>query len=199
VVYLHLENELYGLNNMIMKEIETNSICYPKETDDKMQKLSKNLRRSKKELFCQMMDYFYRSKKDPADSGDEMLKRELSSGINRIVSFNRQQEKDFLLPLFSDTSNLKTASSRQMEILEGIARHLLGESEKTTVLTNRSDQVINGIKHLISKQKEKELLKEQFRQLFDYYIAQREEMGLSTAGTKKEELMMHAKKSLESL
>jgi hypothetical protein len=182
-----------------MKEIETNSICYPKETDDKMQKLSKNLRRSKKELFCQMMDYFYRSKKDPADSGDEMLKRELSSGINRIVSFNRQQEKDFLLPLFSDTSNLKTASSRQMEILEGIARHLLGESEKTTVLTNRSDQVINGIKHLISKQKEKELLKEQFRQLFDYYIAQREEMGLSTAGTKKEELMMHAKKSLESL
>ena len=186
-----------------MKEIETNSIRYPKETDDKMQKLSKTLRRSKKELFCQMVDYFYRSKKDPADPGDEMLKRELSSGINRILSFIKQQEKDFLLPLFSDSGNLKTTSFRQMEILEGIARHLLGESEKTTVLTNRSDQIINGIKHLISKQKEKEkekeLLKEQFSQLLDYYIAEREEMGWSTAGTKKEELMTHVKNSLKSL
>lgn len=182
-----------------MKEIETNSIRYPKETDDKMQKLSKNLRRSKKELFCQMVDYFYRSKKDPADSGDEMLKRELSSGISRILSFFRQQEKDFLLPLFSDTSNLKTTSSRQMEILEGIARHLLGESEKTVVLTNRSEQIINGIRHLISKQKEKELLKEQFSQLLDYYIAEREEMGWGRAGTKKEELMRRVKNSLKSL
>ena len=182
-----------------MKERETNSIRYPKETDDKMQKLSKTLRRSKKDIFCQMVDYFYRSKKDPADPADEMLKRELSSGINRILSFIRQQEKDFLLPLFSDSGNLKTASFRQMEILEGIARHLLGESEKTTVLTNRSDQIINGIKHLISKQKEKELLKEQFSQLLDYYIAEREEMGWSTAGTKKEELMRRVKNSLKSL
>lgn len=182
-----------------MKEKQTNSIRYPKETDDKMQKLSNHLRRSKKELFCQMVDYFYRSKKDPADPGDEMLKRELSSGISRILSFIRQQEKDFLLPLFSDTANLKTISSRQMEILEGIGRHLLAESEKITVLASRSEQFMNGIKHLISKQKEKELLKEQFSQLLGYYIAQREEMGWTKSVVKKEELIAHIKQSIKSL
>ncbi len=182
-----------------MKERETNSIRYPKETDDKMQKLSKSLRRSKKELFCQMVDYFYRSKKDPADPGDEMLKRELSSGISRIVSFIRQQEKDFLLPLLSDTANLKSIFSRQMEMLEGIGRHLLAESEKNAVLNSRSQQLINGIKHLISKQKEREILKDQFSQLLDYYITQREEMGWGKAAAKKEELMSRVKESLKNL
>src|SRR5690606_19495396 len=86
-----------------MKQRDTNSIRYPKETDEKIEKLAKSFRRSKKELFCQMVDYFYRSKKDHSDFGDELLKKELSSGISRILSFIRQQEKDFLLPLFTDT------------------------------------------------------------------------------------------------
>jgi len=60
-----------------------------------------------------MVDYFYRSKKDPSDPGDEMLKRELSSGISRMLSFIRQQEKDFLLTLFTDSGVLKTVSLRQ--------------------------------------------------------------------------------------
>ncbi|MDQ6527659.1 BfmA/BtgA family mobilization protein [Flavobacterium sp. LHD-85] len=182
-----------------MKPRDTNSIRYPKETDDKIEKMAKALKRSKKELFCQMADYFYRSKKDPADPGDEMLKRELSSGISRILSFIRQQEKDFLLPLFTDIGNLKTISSMQIEILEGIGRDLLSESEKTAVLVKRSEQLINGIKHLLSKQKEKEMLKEQFSQLLDYYINQREEMGWTTAGTKKEELITHVRQAVKNL
>lgn len=155
---------------MMMKQRDTNSIRYPKETDEKIEKLAKSFRRSKKELFCQMVDYFYRSKKDPADPDDEILKRELSLGINRILSFIRQQEKDFLLPLFTESGILKTASLKHKELLEGIGRHLLVESEQTAVLTKRSEQIINGLKHLISKQKEKELLKEQFDSLLDYYI-----------------------------
>jgi len=182
-----------------MKQRDTNSIRYPKETDEKMEKLAKSLGRSKKELFCQMVDYFYRSKKDPADPDDEILKRELSSGVNRILSFIRQQEKDFLLSLFTDSGILKTASLKQKELLEGIGRHLLIESEQTAVLTKRSEQVINGLKHLISKQKEKELLKEQFGRLLDYYITQREDMGWTTSGIKKEELIAHVKQSLKNL
>ena len=184
---------------MIMKQRDTNSIRYPKETDEKIEKLAKSFRRSKKKLFCQMVDYFYRSKKDPADPDDEILKRELSSGVNRILSFIRQQEKDFLLPLFTDSGILKTASLKQKELLEGIGRHLLAESEQTAVLTKRSEQVINGLKHLISKQKEKEMLKEQFGRLLNYYITQREDMGWTTSGIKKEELIAHVKQSLKNL
>ena len=101
-----------------MKQSDTNSIRYPREVDVKMEKLVQQLRRSKKDLFCQMVDYFYRSKKDPSDPGDELLKRELSSGINRILSFIKQQEKDFLLPLFTDTGLLKKAASGQINVLD---------------------------------------------------------------------------------
>jgi len=193
------KDEFVGLKMDYMKATDTNSIRYPKDVDDKLEKLAANLKRSKKELFCQMVDYFYRSKKDPSDPGDELLKRELSAGINRILSFIRQQEKDFLLPMFTDAAVSKTISLRQKEILEGIGRHLLTESEHTAAVVKRSEQIINGLKHLISKQKEKEILKEQFSQLLDYYIVQREEMGWTTSNVKKEELTAHIKQVLKNL
>lgn len=99
-----------------MKKEDTNSIRYPKEVDEKLQKLSEKFDRSKKELFGQMVDYFYRSKKDPDDSEDELLKRELSTGINRIISFIRQQEKDFLLPIFTDSGILKSTFFNKVSI-----------------------------------------------------------------------------------
>ncbi|KMQ64575.1 hypothetical protein ACM46_09970 [Chryseobacterium angstadtii] len=182
-----------------MVEKDTNSIRYPKETDVKMDKLAKSLRRSKKEVFCQMVDYFYRSTKDPSDPGDEMLKRELSSGISRILSFIRQQEKDFFLPLFTDVGTLKTISSEHKKLLEGVARHILAESEKAAIIDKRSENLMSGIKLVLSKQKEKDVLKQQFSEVLEYYIAQREEMGWTTTAVKKEELMTHVRQSLKNL
>ena len=60
-----------------MKQADTNSIRYPAAVDVKLEKLALLFGRSKKELFGQMVDYFYRSKKDPEDWGDEALKRTL--------------------------------------------------------------------------------------------------------------------------
>lgn len=182
-----------------MKQRDTNSIRYPQEVDIKLEKLAQNLHRSKKDIFCQMVDYFYRSKKDPADPADEMLKKELSYGISRILSFIRQQEKDFLLPLFSDAGLLKATTNRQMKVLEGIARHLLTESERTGSIVQHNEHLLKGVKILLSKQKEKELLKQQFSELLEYYIAQREEMGWATSNVKKEELTEHIRKSLKNL
>ncbi len=104
-----------------------------------------------------------------------------------------------MLPLFTDTGVLKNLSLRQKDVLEGIGKHLLIESEQTSVVAKRSEQVINGLKHLISKQKEKELLKEQFSKLLDYYISQREEMGWRASVVKKEELVVHIRQSLKNL
>ncbi|KFF18842.1 BfmA/BtgA family mobilization protein [Chryseobacterium sp. JM1] len=182
-----------------MKQRDTNSIRYPQEVDLKLEKLAQNLHRSKKDIFCQMVDYFYRSKKDPADSGDEILKKDLSSGISRILSFIKQQEKDFLLPLFSDAGLLKAAATRQTELLERIARHLLAESEKTGTIVLHNEHLLKGLKLLLAKQKEKDLLKQQFSELLEYYISQREEMGWATTAIKKEELIAHVRQSLKYL
>ena len=182
-----------------MKKTDTNSIRYPQEVDTKLEKLAHSFKRSKKELFCQMVDYFYRSKKDPADSGDEVLKQAVSSGINRLISFIRQQEKDFLLPLTTDAAALKTAGTKQKELLEGVGRHLLAETAKTTSLVEKADRILSGLKIISSKQAEKEQLKQHFSELLEYYIAQREEMGWATTTQKKEELASHVRKSLKNL
>lgn len=182
-----------------MREKDTNSIRYPRKTDIKLEKLATTLRRSKKELFCQMVDYFHRSKKDPDDPGDEMLKRELSSGISRILSFIRQQEKDFMLPMLTDHEALKTASLGNRKLLEGIVKHLSQEGKKTETIIQQGGQAINGLKYLSSKQKEKEFLKEQFSEILEYYITQREEMNWTTSAVKKEELIAYVRKSLKKL
>lgn len=182
-----------------MKQGDTNSIRYPKEVDEKLEKLANSFKRNKKELFCQMVDYFYRSKKDPEDSEDEVLKSKLSSGINRIISFIRQQEKDFLLPLITDMIALTSVTARQKELLEGIGRHLLSETEKSKSLSEKTDRILSGLKLIASRQAEKDLLKQQFSEILEYYIAQREEMGWSTTAQKKEELAAHVRKSLKNL
>ena len=182
-----------------MKQADTNSIRYPAAVDEKLGKLAQIFKRSKKELFGQMVDYFYRSKKDPEDWGDEALKKELSSGISRILSFIRQQEKDFLLPVFTDAGILKTSATRHTEFLEAIARLLLEETERTKAITERNEKVLSGIKFLVSRQADKETLKQKFSEVLEYYIAQREEMGWMKTTVKKEELVEHVRQSLENL
>lgn len=182
-----------------MKKRDTNSIRYPADVDEKLEKLSLGLKRNKKELFCQMVEYFYRSKKDPADWSDEMLKKQLSSGINRIISFIRQQEKDFILPLFTDSGLLKNASVKQIQLSEAIGKHLFAESKKTKGLVQQNEYVVKGIKIIISKQDEKQKLKERFSEILEYYIHQREEMGWTTSGSKREKLVSHVRKSLQNL
>ena len=191
------------LNDEILADMDrssdTNSIRYPKEVNIKLEKLAKGFKRSKKELFCQMVEYFYRSKKDPSDPGDEMLKRELSSGINRILSFIKQQEKDFLLPLLTDKDLIKGALSEQKKLQQAMGKHLLADTAKTELLITENKQLLSGMKFLISNNTEKETLKNEILKLLEYYISQREEMGWTTSSAKKEELISHIKTSIKNL
>lgn len=54
---------------MSIKELDTSSIRFSKLVNEKLEKLAFGFKRNKKELFTQMVDYFYRSKKDPSDFG----------------------------------------------------------------------------------------------------------------------------------
>lgn len=83
------------------------SVRFDSDTDLKFSKLNEKLGRSKQELFGQMVDYFYKSKKDPADLNDELLKKELGQGINRIIAFIKTQEKEALTPILADGRELQ--------------------------------------------------------------------------------------------
>ncbi|MDM1533411.1 MULTISPECIES: BfmA/BtgA family mobilization protein [Myroides] len=182
-----------------MKQLDTSSIRFSKTVNEKLEKLALGFKRSKKELFTQMIDYFYRSKKDPSDFGDEVLKKELSSGINRIISFIRQQEKDFLLPSFTDIGTLKGAMAHSSDKLNNIDTHLTKQSEVTASILKSTQNLLTGIKVLIGYQKQKEELKKQFSELLEYYIISREEMGWTTTNVKKEQLVEHIRQSLNNM
>jgi hypothetical protein len=95
------------------------SVRFGSDTNLKFSKLAEKLGRSKQELFGQMVDYFYKSKKDPADLNDELLKKELGQGINRIISFIKTQEKEALTPIMADQRELTRA-------LAGLHRQVSG-------------------------------------------------------------------------
>src|SRR5690606_5243673 len=54
-------------------------------------------------VFAQMVDYFHRSKKDPKDVNDELLKNTLLKQHRDYIGFIRTQESDILIPIKRDT------------------------------------------------------------------------------------------------
>jgi hypothetical protein len=86
----------------ISEKSANKSVRFSEETDRKFSLLAEKMGRSKQELFAQMVDYFYKSKKDPGDLNNEVLKKEISQGINRIISFIKTQEKETLAPMLAD-------------------------------------------------------------------------------------------------
>ncbi len=75
------------------------SIRFSIAVDEKFQKLAVKLGRSKMLLLEQMVDYFYRTKKDPIDLNDEMLKNSILKNAQNQIAFLKTQEKIFLFPL----------------------------------------------------------------------------------------------------
>jgi hypothetical protein len=49
-----------------MEDINVRSVRYPLLVDQKFEKIALKLGRTKRQVFIQMVDYFYKSKKDPA-------------------------------------------------------------------------------------------------------------------------------------
>ncbi|MFZ4263648.1 BfmA/BtgA family mobilization protein [Sphingobacterium sp. HJSM2_6] len=168
-----------------MEQWKEKSIRFPQKYDDKLSALVLKFGRSKKLFLVQMIDYFYRSKKDPADSGDEILKRELSYGINRILSFNKQQEKDLLIP----TMNLCAENFRLLNVFH---EKLNKQEELLSRQKQQSSNILNEVNQLsksISKNKtEKTLLISNIIILLDRFLKERDAIGWNLNSVKKNEL-----------
>ena len=73
------------------EDINVRSVRYPLITDQKFEKIALKLGRTKRQVFIQMVDYFYKSKKDPMDLNDEMLKNTLMKVISSISALSRHR------------------------------------------------------------------------------------------------------------
>lgn len=175
------------------------SVRFPKEVDERLSILARKLGRTKRMLFVQMVDYFYRSKKDPIDLNDEVLKKELSSGINRILSFIRKQEDDLLVPLYSMVSEQSALVALQRSITKTIAENQVKGNEAVGESTRQLKLLDAHLKKLIVGLGEKNVLKSNFRRILEHYIAQREAMGWPVSAAKKDELAKEVRLALEKL
>src|SRR5690606_33454564 len=163
----------------MMAKVDENikSVRFTKEIDERLAVLSRKLGRTKRMLIIQMVDYFYKSKKDPADLNDEVLKKELSNGISRILSFIRKQEGDLLVPMYSAMEELMAIAKAQSPLLRNIGK---GQSEATIMGRETIGylKLVDGtLKKMLGNMREREILKSRFRQVLDYYITQRETLG----------------------
>lgn len=184
---------------MVRIDENKKSVRFPEAVDERLTLLARKLGRTKREVVMQMVDYFYKSKKDPADLNDEVLKKELSSGISRILSFIRKQEGDMLVPMYSAIEELMAIAKMQNPLLKNIGK---GQSEATIMGRETIGylKLVDGtLKKILGNMQDKRTLKTRFRQVLEYYITQREALGWPVSAAKKEELAKHVRQSLDNL
>ena len=182
-----------------MEDINVKSIRYPVTVDDKLEKLTLKFGRTKRLFFIQMVDYFYKSKKDPSDLSDEVLKKELINGVSRIISFIRQQESDFLMPILSDIGKLIAIANVHTKYFKGISQYALNDEEQTKQILTRMALLDKAIAITQASLDDKATLKVNFKKILEYYITHRESLGWPVSAVKKEELQNHVRASLKKL
>lgn len=205
------------------------SVRFAAETDRKFTALALKTGRSKQELFALMVDYFHKSKKDPADLNDELLKKEISQGISRIIAFMKTQEKDALAPLLAGsmsteqqfgrinewrnsltvllTELLRTdgkQTGKKVEMAQGNYWQAIGELRKVDTSIHKS--VLDAhrdtqriLNEITAQRQDKEALKGEFEAILENYITQRDALNSLTQGKQIRELQQFAARQLENM
>jgi hypothetical protein len=199
------------------------SVRFDSDTDLKFSKLSEKLGRSKQELFGQMVDYFYKSKKDPVDLNDELLKKELGQGINRIIAFIKTQEKEALSPMLADLAQLQRTLTRlnaqheqffqakndqevtgffiqtQRRLLKEHQTGQQQQQEMAQTLQNLLSEARSHQNEIRVQQETKKGLKAKFMAILDHYVLQRDAMNALTQGRLIKELQENTRSQVNNL
>ncbi|QEM15757.1 hypothetical protein DIU38_006305 [Mucilaginibacter sp. P4] len=169
-----------------MEDINVRSVRYPILVDQKFEKIALKLGRTKRQVFIQMVDYFYKSKKDPIDLNDELLKNALMKNHQQYIGFIKSQENMLLIPMKTEMDRVSVS---QGQIIERFNTQIL--KANTDLLNNQhtQDGKLNAIGIIMDTMqkglKSKEALKSQFLHILDGYIRSRDAFGMMTSAGKK--------------
>jgi hypothetical protein len=175
------------------------SIRFPLLVHNELLKLSEKFGRSQRQLFMQMVEYFYRSGKDPLDVGDEQLKKTLSRNHDAYVSFIKSQEKVLLIPMRTEMERMiknqeQIVSFFNEQVLKA-NKSLLEHQQVQTKDINESAKII---KVLYEDREIKRTLQQKFLTILDAYIKNRENLG-SFKTREKEELAELARRQVAEM
>ncbi|HTK21052.1 MAG TPA: BfmA/BtgA family mobilization protein [Mucilaginibacter sp.] len=162
------------------------TVKYSVETDAKLQKLADTAGCSKRDYFMLMVEYFYRTKKDPKDINDEQLKRTLSKNHDTYIRFIRAQEEKILIPLKVEfdrmvASQIKIIDSFNSQVLKA-NRDILSGQQSQAMQTEKALRLIT------EKLDTKESLKNKFLYVLNYFY----KASLNASSREKETLLQEA-------
>ncbi|MGZ3811865.1 MAG: BfmA/BtgA family mobilization protein [Mucilaginibacter sp.] len=128
------------------KDENIKTIRFPVATDDKLQKLSDKSGLTKLAFFIHMVDYFYKSKKDPRDLNDEMLKNAINKKTDNIISFIKTQEQDLLIPLKKNADRVITI---QGSLVDHFNKHIIKfNDEQRATYHTQTNQIAKIVQYL---------------------------------------------------
>jgi hypothetical protein len=183
-----------------MEDINIKSVRYPELTDQKFEKIALKLGRTKRQVFIQMVDYFYKSKKDPMDLNDELLKNTLMKNHQQYIGFIKTQENMLLVPM---KTLMDKIGESQLQIISRFNTEVL--THNVDVLNNQHalaamfGEIGRLMEAILQSQKSREILKAQFISILDAYIKAREAFTMMTPGREKEELVNSVKEQIRLL
>jgi hypothetical protein len=176
------------------------AVKYSQSDEQKFDKIALKLGRSKILVLSQMLDYFYRTKKDPIDINDELLKNTIVKGQKDQIGFIRTQEMELLIPIKREVSkNLDLAN----KIIDALQHQVL---QQNVALLNKQQgyerQVLTlnfAMKTLIQKAETKEITKKKMLTIFENYILLRETLGMMSSAKDKESLINQTREQFKLL
>lgn len=173
-----------------MEKEQVNTIKYPASLDVKLNSIVANLGMNKRELLVKMVDYFYRTKKDPGDLNDELLKTTLNKSHKAYTSFIKTQENLLLIPM---KESMDKMIANQKDIVKYFNEQVLGNNRQLLKTQQELKLIL-----LEQSGREKEKLKAGFLQFFEQYIQTREELG-AFKSKEREALAEHIRKQIKNL
>jgi hypothetical protein len=183
-----------------MDDINVKSVRYPELTDQKFEKIALKLGRTKRQVFIQMVDYFYKSKKDPMDLNDELLKNTLLKNHQQYIGFIKTQENMLLVPIKTSVDRIMESQRQVVERFNTeVLTHNVDVLKNQHALASMSGEIAMLMDAILQSQKSKEMLKAQFMSILETYIKSRESFTMMTSGREKEELVASVKEQIRLL
>ncbi|XHR97396.1 BfmA/BtgA family mobilization protein [Mucilaginibacter sp. UC70_90] len=184
----------------MMEDINVRSVRYPLPVDEKLVKIALKLGRTKHQVFIQMVDYFYKNKKDPLDLNDELLKNALMKNHKDYIGFIRKQEDMLLIPIKTEMDRMVASQIKIIDRFNGeVLKHNVDVLNKQNVHDQKLSAIALMMETIQKSLKSKEQLKMQFLHILDSYVKSRDAFGLMTSGKEKEELISVTKAQVSLL
>jgi hypothetical protein len=176
------------------------TIRFPVTADSKLQKMAEKCGLTKIDFFIAMVDYFYKSKKDPRDLNDELLKKELVKRSDNIIGFIRTLEDQLLKPLVKSFERMINA---QNSIVNFFNQHIITHNKEQKAAYAKQESTLNSIstsvKNIETAQFTKDIIKRKCLEILEYYIHHREAMGMMTKQADKDSLIQNVRQQIKSL